>query len=82
MIYDETKNGEFRIFDKKKMRFLDQVWETDHFMLAHHINSFEKPDDPETIVFDAVSGSDYVNTFFLDVCHCLSDKSDKLSPIT
>ena len=68
MIYDETKNGEFRIFDKKKMRFLDQVWETGHFMQAHHINSFEKPNDPDTIVFDVVqAGMDYVNEFFIDV---------------
>ena len=77
MIYDETKNGEFRIFDKKKMRFLDQVWKTDHFMLNHHINSFEKPDDPEKIVFDVVLGCDYVNMFFLDVSQSRAIKNLK-----
>ena len=40
--HDETKTGEFRIFDKKNMRFFDQVWEAESFIQSRVRNRNEK----------------------------------------
>ena len=66
MIYHKDRPGTFKIFDKIEMKFLDQTWESNDFLMAHHINSYEKPENPDIICLDVIeSTNDYVNEFFI-----------------
>ena len=66
MVYDKNRAGQFKIFDKVEMKFLDQTWETNDFLMAHHINSYEKPENPDIVCLDVIeSNNDYVNEFFI-----------------
>ena len=62
MVYDKNRAGQFKIFDKVEMKFLDQTWESNDFLMAHHINSYEKPENPDIVCLDVIeSNNDYVN---------------------
>ena len=53
MVFDENQNGEFRIFDKRNFKFIDQIWETDPYLQVHMIQAHQDYGHP-----------DFINHFF------------------
>ena len=71
MIFDPEREGQFRIFSKKEMRFLENVWISPPFFQVHMIQAFQSDDK---IHFDtSVSGSENIfDTFYYNVSKILN----------
>ena len=69
MRYHNDIKGQFRIFSKKEMKFIDQIWETDPFLTIHMIQAFESPDEDGVLYLDtAVAGDgDIFHEFYFKV---------------
>ena len=66
MIFDREREGQFRIFSKKKMRFLDNVWISPPFFQVHMIQAFQSGD--QIHLDTSVSGSENIfDTFYYNV---------------
>ena len=65
MRYDAQRKGEFRIFDKKKFEFIDQVWETDPFLQVHMIHAYQ---DQRKELYKLLSNTVPVNNTLRHCC--------------
>ena len=71
MIFDPEREGQFRIFSKKKMRFLDNVWISPPFFQVHMIQAFQSGD--KIHLDTSVSGSENIfDTFYYNVSKILN----------